>query len=129
MHFIPLHLHPYYQQAWGYRPGQFPDAEAAWSQVVSLPLYPAMSDGDVDDVADGRGRRRAQVSPLGAMTMPDVADAALRRLLDVTVAGTLLLVLAPLLGVLALLVRATSPGPAALPADRASAGTAGPSSC
>jgi lipopolysaccharide/colanic/teichoic acid biosynthesis glycosyltransferase len=44
--------------------------------------------------------------------MPDVADAALRRLLDVTVAGMLLLVLAPLLGVLALLVRATSTGPA-----------------
>jgi perosamine synthetase len=50
VHFIPLHLHPYYQQAWGYRPGQFPGAEAAWSQVVSLPLYPAMSDDDVDDV-------------------------------------------------------------------------------
>ena len=44
--------------------------------------------------------------------MPDVADAALRRLLDVTVAGMLLLVLAPLLGVLAFLVRATSTGPA-----------------
>ncbi len=44
--------------------------------------------------------------------MLDVADAALRRLLDVTVAGMLLLVLAPLLGVLALLVRATSTGPA-----------------
>jgi dTDP-4-amino-4,6-dideoxygalactose transaminase len=50
VHFIPLHLHPYYQQAWGYRPGQFPGAEAAWSQVVSLPLYPAMSNDDVDDV-------------------------------------------------------------------------------
>jgi len=50
VHFIPLHLHPYYQHAWGYRPGQFPGAEAAWSRVVSLPLYPAMSDGDVDDV-------------------------------------------------------------------------------
>jgi lipopolysaccharide/colanic/teichoic acid biosynthesis glycosyltransferase len=44
--------------------------------------------------------------------MLDVADAALRRLLDVTVAGVLVLVLAPLLGVLALLVRATSTGPA-----------------
>ena len=44
--------------------------------------------------------------------MLDVADAALRRLLDVTVAGMLLLVLAPLLGVLALLVRANSTGPA-----------------
>jgi lipopolysaccharide/colanic/teichoic acid biosynthesis glycosyltransferase len=44
--------------------------------------------------------------------MLDVADAALRRLLDVTVAGMLLLVLAPLLGVLAVLVRATTTGPA-----------------
>ena len=44
--------------------------------------------------------------------MPNVADAALRRLLDVTVAGTLLVVLAPLLTVLAVLVRATSSGPA-----------------
>jgi len=44
--------------------------------------------------------------------MDNVADTALRRLLDVTVAGMLLLVLAPLLGVLALLVRATSTGPA-----------------
>ena len=44
--------------------------------------------------------------------MPAVADAALRRLLDVTVAGALLLVVAPLLAVLALLVRATSPGTA-----------------
>jgi lipopolysaccharide/colanic/teichoic acid biosynthesis glycosyltransferase len=44
--------------------------------------------------------------------MPAVADAVLRRLLDVTVAGALLLVLAPLLAVLALLVRATSPGAA-----------------
>lgn len=41
-----------------------------------------------------------------------VADAALRRLLDVTVAGVLLIALSPLLAVLALLVRATSPGPA-----------------
>jgi lipopolysaccharide/colanic/teichoic acid biosynthesis glycosyltransferase len=44
--------------------------------------------------------------------MPAVADAAVRRLIDLTVAGALLLVLAPLLAALALLVRATSPGPA-----------------
>src|SRR5262249_51290172 len=50
VHFIPLHLHPYYQHVWGYRPGQFPGAEEAWSQAVSLPLYPAMSAGDVDAV-------------------------------------------------------------------------------
>src|SRR5262249_34539273 len=43
--------------------------------------------------------------------MSSFTDAALRRLLDVTVAGALLVVLSPLLAVLALLVRATSPGP------------------
>jgi dTDP-4-amino-4,6-dideoxygalactose transaminase len=52
VHFIPLHLHPYYQRVWGYRPGQFPGAEAAWAGAVSLPLYPAMSECDVDDVVD-----------------------------------------------------------------------------
>src|SRR5262249_27127164 len=44
--------------------------------------------------------------------MLSVADDALRRLLDVTVAGALLLLLSPLLAIVALLVRATSPGPA-----------------
>jgi lipopolysaccharide/colanic/teichoic acid biosynthesis glycosyltransferase len=44
--------------------------------------------------------------------MPALADAALRRLLDVTVAGTLLIALSPVLALLTLLVRATSPGPA-----------------
>jgi dTDP-4-amino-4,6-dideoxygalactose transaminase len=52
VHFIPLHLHPYYQQVWGYRAGAFPNAEAAYEGAVSLPLYPAMRDADVDDVVD-----------------------------------------------------------------------------
>ena len=50
VHFIPLHLHPYYQQVWGYRPGQFPRAESLFDHAISLPLYPAMSVADVDDV-------------------------------------------------------------------------------
>jgi dTDP-4-amino-4,6-dideoxygalactose transaminase len=52
VHFIPLHLHPYYQRAWGVRPGEFPGAEAAFANTVSLPLYPAMRDADVDDVLE-----------------------------------------------------------------------------
>ena len=52
VHFIPLHLHPYYQRAWGYRPGDFPGAEAAFANTVSLPLYPAMRESDVDDVLE-----------------------------------------------------------------------------
>ncbi len=52
VHFIPLHLHPYYQRAWGYRPGAFPLAEAAYSRAISLPLYPEMTEADVDDVVE-----------------------------------------------------------------------------
>lgn len=50
VHFIPLHHHPFYQQAYGYRPEQFPVAEQMYQGLVSLPLYPKMSDGDVEDV-------------------------------------------------------------------------------
>jgi dTDP-4-amino-4,6-dideoxygalactose transaminase len=52
VHFIPLHLHPVYQRTFGYKPGQFPTAEAAFSRACSLPIYPAMTDGDVDHVID-----------------------------------------------------------------------------
>jgi dTDP-4-amino-4,6-dideoxygalactose transaminase len=50
VHFIPLHLHPFYRTAFGYRQGQFPGAEAAWATAISLPLYPSMTDADVDAV-------------------------------------------------------------------------------
>lgn len=52
VHFIPLHLHPYYQQQYGYAPGDFPRAEAAYNCVVSLPLYPSMHEDDVQYVVD-----------------------------------------------------------------------------
>lgn len=52
VHFIPLHLHPYYQRAYGYRRGDFPIAEAEFERCISLPIYPAMSDTDVTRVID-----------------------------------------------------------------------------
>ena len=52
VHFIPLNLHPVYQRMYGYKPGQFPDAEAVFARAVSLPIYPAMTDTDVDHVVD-----------------------------------------------------------------------------
>jgi dTDP-4-amino-4,6-dideoxygalactose transaminase len=52
VHFIPLHLHPYYQRVWGYRPGGFPVAENYFGECISLPIYPGMSDGDVDRVVE-----------------------------------------------------------------------------
>jgi dTDP-4-amino-4,6-dideoxygalactose transaminase len=50
VHFIPLHRHPYYQATFGYGPEQFPGAERFFEGLLSLPLYPKMSDSDVEDV-------------------------------------------------------------------------------
>jgi perosamine synthetase len=60
VHFIPLHLHPYYQKMWGYRPGEFPVAEDYFDRCISLPIYPSLTDEDLrrviealHDVANG----------------------------------------------------------------------------
>jgi perosamine synthetase len=63
VHFRPLHLHPVYQATYGYRPGQFPAAEAAFERAVSLPIYPRMTDPDVGYVVEAvrstlKGSRR-----------------------------------------------------------------------
>ena len=50
VHFIPLHLHPYYQRAYGYRRGQLPNAEAAYSRCFSLPMFPGMTSAEQERV-------------------------------------------------------------------------------
>ena len=50
VHFIPLHLHPYWRDTYCLRPEQFPNATKAFSHVVSLPLYTRMTDADQDRV-------------------------------------------------------------------------------
>ena len=50
VHFIPLHRHPFYQRTYGYSTQEFPMAEELFEGLVSIPLYPKMSDRDVDDV-------------------------------------------------------------------------------
>ena len=50
VHYIPVHLHPYYRDRFGYRGGEFPNAEAAYQQLISLPMFHGMTDQDVDDV-------------------------------------------------------------------------------
>ena len=52
VHFIPLHLHPYYRRRWGYRPRTFPVATREYERVISLPIWPGMTDGDLDRVTD-----------------------------------------------------------------------------
>jgi dTDP-4-amino-4,6-dideoxygalactose transaminase len=50
VHFIPLHLHPYYRDKFGYKPEDFPNASTAFERIVSLPIYPKMTEGNVRDV-------------------------------------------------------------------------------
>lgn len=52
VHFIPIHLHPYYRDKYGYKPEDFPVAYREYQRIVSLPLYPRMSDQDVEDVIE-----------------------------------------------------------------------------
>jgi len=50
VHWIPLHMHPYYRDTYGYRPDDFPVAHAEYQRMISLPIYSAMTDKDVSDV-------------------------------------------------------------------------------
>src|SRR5439155_2677316 len=53
VHYIPVHLHPYYRRRFGTAAGLCPVAEATYEQIISLPIFPAMTDRDVGDVIDG----------------------------------------------------------------------------
>jgi perosamine synthetase len=50
VHYVPVHLHPYYRRRYGTGPGMCPVAEAAYERILSLPMFPSMSGDDVDDV-------------------------------------------------------------------------------
>jgi perosamine synthetase len=50
VHYIPVHLHPYYQKTWKTRPGLCPNAERSYERILSLPMFAAMTDADADDV-------------------------------------------------------------------------------
>jgi len=50
VHYIPVHLHPYYRDRYPALEGRLPVAEAAYERLLTLPLYAAMTDRDLDDV-------------------------------------------------------------------------------
>ena len=52
VHFIPLHLHPHYQERYGYARGDFPMAEQVFERMLSLPIWPGMTVEEVERVAD-----------------------------------------------------------------------------
>lgn len=63
VHFIPLHLHPHYQQRYGYQPSDFPMAESIFERSISLPIWPGMTTAQVDRIAS---------------TLAEICDAARR---------------------------------------------------
>ncbi len=50
VHYIPVHLHPYYKERFGYKKGDYPIAEEFYNRALTLPIFPKMSEDDVDDV-------------------------------------------------------------------------------
>jgi dTDP-4-amino-4,6-dideoxygalactose transaminase len=52
VHYIPLHLHPYWRERYRLQPGQFPHSQRAYERMASLPIYTRMSDADVQRVID-----------------------------------------------------------------------------
>ena len=56
VHFIPLHLHPYYRRRFGYSESDLPTAAEQYRRVISLPIYPDLTDAQVDRVVSTIGR-------------------------------------------------------------------------
>ena len=49
VHYIPVHLQPYYKK-FGFKEGDFPNAEDCYERIISLPLYPGISSKEIDCV-------------------------------------------------------------------------------
>ena len=69
VHYIPVHLHPYYRRRLGTAPGLCPVAEAAGERILSLPIFPKMTDGEVERVAAAL-RAAAMPAPIARQSAP-----------------------------------------------------------
>ncbi len=49
VHYLPMNIHPFYQKTYGWKPGQFPNAEWIGHRTISLPLSPALTHQDIND--------------------------------------------------------------------------------
>jgi perosamine synthetase len=65
VHYVPVHLHPYYRTHLGTAPGLCPVAEAAYEEVLSLPIFPGLGENQVDRVADALRSAAAGRKPPG----------------------------------------------------------------
>lgn len=52
VHYMPVHIQPYYRKKIGCKTGDYPEAEGYYSEALSLPIYPKMTEQDVEDVTD-----------------------------------------------------------------------------
>lgn len=64
VHYIPVHLHPFYRRHFGTKQGLCPVAEKAYKQIISLPMFPLMTDEDVDTVIQTLSKAAAKSSQL-----------------------------------------------------------------
>src|SRR5437588_247920 len=52
VHWLPLHMHPYYRETFGYAPQDLPVAASIYPQLVTLPVYPDLTEEEVNYVCD-----------------------------------------------------------------------------
>jgi dTDP-4-amino-4,6-dideoxygalactose transaminase/lipopolysaccharide/colanic/teichoic acid biosynthesis glycosyltransferase len=116
VHFIPVHLHPYYREKYGYKPEDFSVAYSEYQRIISLPLYPAMEDQDVEDVigaivriALNHGHALANAPAL--FHAEQKKESAARRAFDIACAAVGLILLAPLFAIIAAAIKLEDRGP------------------
>jgi dTDP-4-amino-4,6-dideoxygalactose transaminase len=52
VHYLPIHYHPYFRERFGWRRGDYPVAETEFERLISIPMFPQMTDGDVERVVE-----------------------------------------------------------------------------
>lgn len=52
VHYMPLHLHPYYKDKYGYAPDDFKTATKVFNRILTLPFYPGLTDNEIDRICD-----------------------------------------------------------------------------
>jgi FlaA1/EpsC-like NDP-sugar epimerase/dTDP-4-amino-4,6-dideoxygalactose transaminase/lipopolysaccharide/colanic/teichoic acid biosynthesis glycosyltransferase len=126
VHFIPIHLHRYYREKYGYRPEDFPVAFREYQRMISLPLHSGMSDRDVEDVIEavcgiarqhalhtnwpGRTTGKTRTTH-DSQTAVSAAGSILRRMFDIVCAVAGLAFLGPFFAMIALAIRLDDGGP------------------
>ena len=141
VHYMPLHMHPYYRERFGYQPDDLPVARSVYERIISLPIYPNLGEEGVEYVIDNvkrivsQNRRMNSVRGTGPETQvpsppengaprsrPADAGAAVKRTLDFSVALLAIVILGPLLLLVAAVVKLTSPGPVLFRQERVGRG-------